>query len=90
MSKKDFLERYVDVSTVTVNGNYNVLELFAGAGGLALGLEKAGFNTVGLVEIDKYAAETLRINRPDWNVIEKDIVEVAESRICRNKFINII
>ncbi len=53
--------------------SYNMLELFAGAGGLALGFDKAGFNTVGLVEVDKYASETLRRNRKDWNVINKDI-----------------
>ncbi len=53
--------------------NYKVLELFAGAGGLALGLEKAGIESVGLVEIDKYASATLKHNKPDWNVINQDI-----------------
>jgi DNA (cytosine-5)-methyltransferase 1 len=72
---------YVDICKVKAGKQYNVLELFAGAGGLACGLEKAGFNTIGLVEIDKYAAQTLRINRPNWNVIEKDIVEVASHGI---------
>ena len=72
---------YTDVSKVKAGKTYNVLELFAGAGGLACGLEKAGFNTVGLVEIDRYAAKTLRINRPAWNVIEQDIIEVASHGI---------
>lgn len=54
------------------------IELFAGAGGMALGLEKAGFNHIGLVEIDKYAANTLRINRESWKVLEEDIEEVAK------------
>lgn len=54
------------------------IELFAGAGGLALGLEKAGFEAVGLVEFDKKACETLRLNRPKWNVIEEDIIEVSK------------
>ena len=52
---------------------YSVLELFAGAGGLAIGLEKAGLKCVALNEIDKWACETLRKNRPHWNVFEGDI-----------------
>jgi len=52
---------------------YNVLELFAGAGGLALGLEKAGLKCQLLNEIDKWACQTLRENRPNWNVIEGDV-----------------
>lgn len=53
--------------------SYTVLELFAGAGGLAVGLEKAGLNCIALNEIDKWACETLRMNRPQWNVLEGDI-----------------
>ena len=49
------------------------LELCGGAGGQALGLEQAGFEHAGLVEIDKHCCQTLRINRPHWNVIEQDI-----------------
>lgn len=52
---------------------YSSIELFAGAGGLAVGLEKAGFEAVALNELDKHACNTLRVNRPDWNVIEGDI-----------------
>lgn len=52
---------------------YKVLELFAGAGGLAIGLEKAGIKCVALNEIDKWACQTLRKNRPNWNVLEGDI-----------------
>lgn len=72
---------FVDVSKVTPKRDYTVVELFAGAGGLALGLEKAGFKTVGLVEIDKHCANTLRANRPHWNVINEDIQLVAENGI---------
>ena len=52
---------------------YTVLELFAGAGGLAVGLEKAGLKCVALNEIDKWACQTLRKNRPNWTVLEGDI-----------------
>ena len=51
------------------------VELCAGAGGQALGLERAGFGHEALVEIEPPACETLRINRPDWNVIEGDLRE---------------
>ncbi len=49
------------------------LEICAGAGGQSLGLEQAGFAHAAAVEIDSDACETLRRNRPDWNVIEKDV-----------------
>lgn len=52
---------------------YSVLELFAGAGGLAIGLEKSGLKCVALNEIDKWACQTLRLNRPNWNILEGDI-----------------
>lgn len=49
------------------------IELFAGAGGLALGLEQAGFDGLAYVEINGDACETLRRNRPRWNVIDGDV-----------------
>lgn len=52
------------------------IELFAGGGGLALGMEKAGFRHVMLSEIDSSACATLRQNRPEWNVLEGDIHKV--------------
>lgn len=55
--------------------SYSVLELFAGAGGLALGLEKAGLSCKLLNEIDPWACKTLRKNRPNWNVVEGDITD---------------
>ena len=56
---------------------YKVLELFAGAGGLAVGLEKAGLKCEALNEIDKWACQTLRKNRPNWNVLEGDVKEFS-------------
>ncbi|MEM9954322.1 MAG: DNA (cytosine-5-)-methyltransferase, partial [Chloroflexota bacterium] len=55
---------------------FTSLELFAGAGGMALGFENAGFQSVMLNEFDKHAVTTLRHNRPDWNVIEGDVREL--------------
>lgn len=52
------------------------IELFAGAGGLALGLEQAGINTAEYIEFDRACCETLKTNRPEWNVICDDIHNV--------------
>lgn len=54
------------------------IELFAGAAGLALGIEKAGFETIGLVEFDESASKTLKFNRPEWNVIHDDIANISK------------
>lgn len=59
------------------NKQYSVLELFAGAGGLAIGLEQAGLKCIALNEFDRYAAATLRLNRPKWHVIEDDVRNVS-------------
>lgn len=72
------LEEYNMVDTkhdskIEPSEKFGVLELFAGAGGLAIGMEQAGLKCVALNEIDHWAAETLRVNRPHWNVLEGDI-----------------
>lgn len=57
------------------------IELFAGAGGLALGLEKANFQHIALIEFDKNAANTLLKNRPNWNVICDDIQVISQKNL---------
>ncbi|WP_410879734.1 DNA (cytosine-5-)-methyltransferase [Myroides sp. DW712] len=70
----DFItEEQIILNEVEPTNTYTVIELFAGAGGLAIGMEKAGFKCVALNEIDKYACQTLSLNRPHWNVLEGDI-----------------
>lgn len=56
--------------------DYTSVELFAGAGGLALGMHLAGFRHVLLNELEHTACQTLNLNRPDWNVLEGDIHNV--------------
>jgi DNA (cytosine-5)-methyltransferase 1 len=60
---------------------FNLVELFAGGGGLALGMEQAGLESIFLNELDKYACQTLRHNRPNWNVVEGDISKIDFSAI---------
>ena len=56
--------------------SYTSIELFAGAGGMALGMEKAGIEHLLLNDFDKSATQTLKKNRPSWNVIYGDIAKI--------------
>lgn len=60
------------ISTLQSN-QLSSVELCAGAGGQALGLENAGFRHECLVELDSHSCNTLRLNRPEWNVWEGDM-----------------
>jgi len=71
-----FNSKWHDELQVKPKRKYALIELFAGAGGLALGMEKAGFKSVLLNELDKHACNTLRENRPNWNVVEGDISNI--------------
>ena len=70
------------------------LEICAGAGGQSRGLELAGFGHAVALEIDSDAVETLRLNRPQWNVDQRDVRSVSvavvvqvpkDGRICQLK-----
>lgn len=52
---------------------YTSVEVCAGAGGQAVGLEKAGYDHLACVELEAIACDTLRLNRPRWNVIQADL-----------------
>ena len=54
-------------------------EICAGGGGQALGMEQAGFDHQGLVEIDRRCCETLRFNRPHWRVFDEDLGNVRRA-----------
>lgn len=56
--------------------NFSVIELFAGCGGMALGLENAGLQTKLLVEIDRDCVNTLQLNRPNWKIIHNNVANI--------------
>ena len=56
---------------------FTSIELFAGAGGLALGLEQAGFKHLACIDFYKEATDTMNANRPEWNVMCEDVADVA-------------
>lgn len=56
--------------------DFTSVELFAGAGGLALGMHLAGFRHILLNEVDSMACKTLKRNHPEWNVLEGDIRQI--------------
>jgi DNA (cytosine-5)-methyltransferase 1 len=76
-ARKLFESNWDEEIKVSPARTYTLVELFAGAGGMAIGMEKAGLDSILLNEIDKHACATLRKNRPEWNVVEGDISEVS-------------
>src|SRR5208283_4483737 len=63
----------------TMKSPLTTLELCAGAGGQALGLEQAGIEHSGLIEIEGHACETLRLNRPQWKVMHEDLIKFTDA-----------
>lgn len=68
------------------------IEMCAGAGGQALGLERAGFQHKALIEIDEKFAATLKLNRPDWSIVLKDLKDwaVKDTWIFKNQDIDLL
>ncbi len=60
----------------TKKSKYTVIELFAGTGGTALGMENAGLNHIFLNDFDKNSVETLKKNKPEWNSVLGDVREI--------------
>jgi DNA (cytosine-5)-methyltransferase 1 len=67
----------------TAKTGLNCIELCAGAGGQAIGLEQAGWEHSALLELDAHACRTLKLNRPEWNVIRADIKNFSFGRSVR-------
>ena len=61
----------------------SAISLYTGAGGLDFGFEAADFRTAVALELDPVACRSIRRNRPDWNLIERDIHEVSSDEILR-------
>jgi DNA (cytosine-5)-methyltransferase 1 len=76
IAKDVFQSNWYDFIKIIPKRAYTSIELFAGAGGMALGMEQAGIEHIMLNEIDKHACNTLRFNRPTWNVIEGDVQDI--------------
>ena len=69
---------------------YSVVELFAGCGGLALGFEEAGLNCLFANDIDRDSCKTLKENRPNWNVVNRDIHEITDNEFKKLKGADVV
>lgn len=67
---------WIEESIVEPKRTFTSIELFAGGGGLALGMHKAGFKHILLNEFDRDACNTLQKNMPEWNVVRGDIHDI--------------
>ncbi|MBS9779691.1 MAG: DNA (cytosine-5-)-methyltransferase [Moraxellaceae bacterium] len=76
IAKEVFNSQWDEFTQIKPNRDYTSIELFAGGGGMALGMEQAGIKHILLNEVEKNACATLRFNRPQWNVLEQDVQQV--------------
>ena len=74
--KDIFNSKWEEFIKIKPKREYTSIELFAGAGGMAIGMEQAGIKHILLNEFEKNSCNTLRFNRPNWNVLEDDIRNV--------------
>lgn len=88
--KLSFLFNKKKTKNLKPKKKYTVVELFAGCGGLALGFEEAGLNCLFANDIDKDSCKTLRENRPNWNVVNRDIHQIADSEFKKYKGANVV
>jgi len=69
---------------------YSVVELFAGCGGLALGFEEAGLNCLFANDIDRDSCKTLKENRPNWNILNRDIHQISDAEFKKLKGADVV
>lgn len=80
LAKRVFANRTVQHNPHALDRSTNAIDLFAGAGGLSLGLHLAGWNVITAIESDRWAVATYKQNFPDASVIDKDVRKVDFSQ----------
>ena len=66
------------LSETSNNNNLNVIDLFAGCGGMSLGFKWAGFNSILATDIDENAISTYSHNFPNVSVINDDLRDIEK------------
>ncbi len=86
LRRSNFFEHDKKIRKVKKLPNLPVVSLFTGAGGMDIGLEQAGFETVVSVEFNPVFRETIRLNRPNWDPIDDfngDVTKITSDFILK-------
>lgn len=62
-------------------GQYNVVDLFAGVGGLSMGFDQNGFTTILANDFDAHAAATFKLNHPHVAFIDGDVAVIDQQTL---------